>query len=228
MATQASAASNRLRIEFVFDVASPHSALAWRVLSNYTSTWHSRATISAVPVCMKTMMKVAGTSAGVFDDVAVRKALAILDAVRIADQLSLPLKVSAMTLSTEPCQRLLTAARLDCAVGTGLVTSLTSVLFRRHWMLDTDIGSDSALLAAAVEAGMSDKLAHKCVEESHTDAVTVELAATTSRAIRCGMFSIPAMFVSQETREAMPLFPMYGVADKSMEQPSKGVCWGKG
>ena len=37
-----------------------------------------------------------------FDDVAVRKALAILDAVRIADQLSLPLKVSAMTLSTEP------------------------------------------------------------------------------------------------------------------------------
>jgi hypothetical protein len=61
-ATQASAASNRLRIEFVFDVASPHSVLAWRVLSNYTSTWHSRATISAVPVCMKTMMKVAGTS----------------------------------------------------------------------------------------------------------------------------------------------------------------------
>ena len=53
------------------------------------------------------------------------------------------------------CQRLLTAARLDCAVGTGLVTSLTSVLFRRHWMLDTDIGSDSALLAAAVEVGTS-------------------------------------------------------------------------
>ncbi len=49
----------------------------------------------------------------------------------------------------------MTAARLDCAVGTGLVTSLTSVLFRRHWMLDTDIGSDSALLAAAVEVGTS-------------------------------------------------------------------------
>ncbi len=60
-ATQASAASSRIRIEFVFDIGSPHSALAWRVLANYTSTWKSRATISAVPVCMQSMMRSTGS-----------------------------------------------------------------------------------------------------------------------------------------------------------------------
>ncbi len=74
------------------------------------------------------------------------------------------------------------------------------------------------------QAGMSDKLARKCVAESHTEVVLTELASTTARAMTSGMFHIPAMFVSDECREVQPLFPMYGVAEKTTELPGKGTC----
>ncbi len=56
---------------------------------------------------------------GVFDDVAVKKALAQLDAIRIADKLSLPLKVSAMSTSTKQARAAMATAVCMCWGGWG-------------------------------------------------------------------------------------------------------------
>jgi 2-hydroxychromene-2-carboxylate isomerase len=174
-------------IEFLFDVGSPTSYLAWRRLPAIAARTGAR--IDHVPVLLGGIFKATGNAPPGM--VAARGRWMGIDMARYADREGITLGMNPdFPINTITMMRMLTAAR-----GTADFMKLGETLFAGMWEAPRNMG-DPAILAATLAAAGFDSEA--LLAGANDPAVKAALAAATEAAVARGVFGAPSFFVGDE------------------------------
>lgn len=174
-------------IEFLFDVGSPTSYLAWRRLPAIAA--RTGATIDHVPVLLGGIFKATGNAPPGM--VAARGRWMGIDMARYAAREGITLKMNPdFPVNTITMMRMLTAAR-----GTADFMRLAETLFAAMWESPRNMG-DPAILAATLSAAGFD--AEALLAGANDPAVKAALVAATEAAVARGVFGAPSFFVGDE------------------------------
>jgi 2-hydroxychromene-2-carboxylate isomerase len=174
-------------IEFLFDVGSPTSYLAWRRLPAIAA--RTGAAIDYVPVLLGGIMKATGNAPPGM--VVPRGRWMAIDMARHAAREGITLNMNPdFPINTMVMMRMLTAAR-----GTSDFMPLAEALFAAMWERPRKMDDPAVLAAVLDEAGFD---AAAWLEKTGDPMVKAALVAATEHAVARGAFGAPTFFVGDE------------------------------
>jgi 2-hydroxychromene-2-carboxylate isomerase len=174
-------------IEFLFDVGSPTSYLAWRRLPAIAA--RTGATIDHVPVLLGGIFKATGNAPPGM--IAARGRWMNIDMARYAAREDITLTMNPdFPINTITMMRMLTAVR-----GTADFMAVAETLFAAMWETPRNMG-DPALLASALQAGGHD--AEALMARANDPETKAALVAATENAVARGVFGAPSFFVGDQ------------------------------
>ena len=174
-------------IEFLFDVGSPTTYLAHRLLPAIAA--RTGATVDYVPILLGGIFKATGNAPPGL--VPARGRWMNIDMARFADREGITLAMNpAFPINTITMMRMLTAAR-----GTPDFSRLAETLFAAMWERPCNLG-DPAVLAATLTAAGFD--ADAMLARAADPEVKAQLATATEAAVASGAFGAPTFVVGDQ------------------------------
>lgn len=174
-------------VEFLFDVGSPTSYLAYRRLPAIAA--RTGAHIDYIPVLLGGIMKATGNAPPGL--VAARGRWMHVDMTRHAQRENIPLAMNPdFPINTMPMMRLLTAAR-----GTADFMPLLETLFVAMWEVPRNMADPAVLAAALAAAGFDPAVWHERANDAEVKAALIQ---ATEYAVSRGAFGAPTFFVGDE------------------------------
>lgn len=174
-------------VEFLFDVGSPTSYLAWAQLPGLVQ--RTGAGVHFVPVLLSGIYSGSGNASP--KSVPAKRAYKMAEAANFAKRYSLPFQENPHpSLSTLLLMRAITGAQMA-----GKMADVLSVAFKAMWVDGVKVDDPNVLEELAEAAGVGiDQFAHWVSD----DGVKAQLRANTDHAIERGVFDVPTFFVDDE------------------------------
>lgn len=171
-------------VEFIYDVVSPASYLAWTQVSTLSALGH----VALHPVFLGGLMKLSGNVPP--GTVPAKGAYFKTDWNRYARRYGVPMHwPEPFPMNTANAMRLIVACPADKRMG------LTDEFFQRIWAGREDITNPEVLRAGLLAQGLD---AEPMLAAMGSDAVKAELTSRTEAEAKRGAFGAPTFFVGNE------------------------------
>lgn len=173
-------------VEFVFDVGSPTTYLAWTQLPKIAK--RNDATVTYTPVLLGGIFKATGNASPV---TVKAKGRWMLDDLRLwAKKYKVPFEMNPhFPINTLPLMRGAAACRED-----GTLDAYLKAVFQAIWVDGKDMGSPEVISEVLAEGGLD---ADHVLARVQEDAVKQKLIANTEAAVERGVFGCPTFFVGE-------------------------------
>ncbi|EGD76442.1 hypothetical protein PTSG_07561 [Salpingoeca rosetta] len=185
------------RLEFVYDVLSPYSYVAFELLKRYKPTWD--VSVQYTPVAIGGLFKVSGNQSPAM--IPLKGSHMPTDLMRYrkfeAVDINLPKDMFHVLFKKGSlrAQRLLTVCTME---HNQLVEPLTETLFQRVWRDDKDITEEASLIEALKTVDVPEDAASRMLERTLDSDVKTCLKDVTQNAVDRGVFGVPTFFIGDE------------------------------